>query len=319
MPQEEINSKYLKFIDQAQEVAKRIPRYFSKFSNKIFCNRQKIVLLVLKQKLRTTYDDLVELLKISQIPLYLGLKRIPHPTTLIKFAKRIKGMLSLALNIRTATNVAVDSTGFELESKSYYYRTIYNSDRRQKTKRYMKLSLSVDTDKLLILRQKIRKKFRNDNIDFRSTLDKLKVNYILADKGYDSRENRKFVFKNLKAVPQIAFRKTSGREGIYQSKAWKLFDKKRYNQRSKAETVFSIIKRRYGSVLKSKTDAAQKSELLCKLIAHNVDRLTKIYLSFLEGFRIARHRNIYKKHESFINIICFLRKELKRGVKIGLV
>jgi len=83
------DSKYLKFIDSALELAKATPRHFSKFSNKIFCNHQKIVLLVLKQKLRTTYRDLIEFLKVSDIPLLIGLKRIPHHTTLVKFAKKL--------------------------------------------------------------------------------------------------------------------------------------------------------------------------------------------------------------------------------------
>lgn len=80
------DSEYLKFIDEALELAKSIPKYFSKFSNKVFCNQQKVVLLVLKQKLRTTYRDLIEILKISHIPMLIGLKRIPHHTTLVKFA-----------------------------------------------------------------------------------------------------------------------------------------------------------------------------------------------------------------------------------------
>jgi len=62
------NSKYIKFIDEALELCGAIPRYFSKFSNKIFCNHQHIILLVLKQKLRTTYEELIEFLKISRVP-----------------------------------------------------------------------------------------------------------------------------------------------------------------------------------------------------------------------------------------------------------
>lgn len=58
-------SLYLNFIEQGMEIAKAIPEYFSKFSNKVYTNRQKMILLVLKQKLRTTYRDLVELLKIT--------------------------------------------------------------------------------------------------------------------------------------------------------------------------------------------------------------------------------------------------------------
>jgi len=48
------DSYCLKFINQALEVAKTIPKYFSKFSKKLFTNHQKLTLLVLRQKLRTT-------------------------------------------------------------------------------------------------------------------------------------------------------------------------------------------------------------------------------------------------------------------------
>ncbi len=53
------NSALLNFVQQGLEVAKAIPKYFSKFSNKIFTNHQHLVLVVLKQKLRTTWRDLI--------------------------------------------------------------------------------------------------------------------------------------------------------------------------------------------------------------------------------------------------------------------
>ena len=81
-------SVLLNFIEQGFEVAKAIPEYFSKYSNKIYTNHQHMVLVVLKQKLRTTWRDLVEILKITIIPQKLGLKRIPNFTTLIKFSKK---------------------------------------------------------------------------------------------------------------------------------------------------------------------------------------------------------------------------------------
>jgi len=279
----EKESKYLKFIEKGLELAKSIPRYFSKFSNKIFCNHQKIVLLVLKQKLRTTYRDLIEILKISDIPSYLGLKRIPHRTTLIKFAKKIKPkLLNFLLPHRKAKHVAVDASGFELEKKSYYYRTVWNSNRRQKTKRYMKLSLSVDTDKHLILRYKIRKKFRNDTLDFINTIRDLKVKKVFADKGYDSKKNRRFVINKLKAIPIIPVRRHTNFYGYL--KQGKKIDGSDYHQRSKVETVFSMIKRRYGSVLLSKSNSTQKVELITKLIAHNIDRAILFSMCYLLGF-----------------------------------
>jgi IS5 family transposase len=274
------NSILLKFIKKGLDLAKSIPRHFSKFSNKIFCNHQKMILLVLKQKLRTTYRDLIEILKISDIPMYIGLKRIPHHTTLIKFSKKIKsGLLNLLLPYRKAKHVAVDATGFELDKKSYYYRNIYNSNRRQKTKRYMKLSLSVDTDKHLILRHKIRKKFRNDTLDFISVTREIKAEKIFADKGYDSKKNRQFVLNKLKAIPVIPVRMHTNFYG--RLKQGKKIDGSDYHQRSKVETVFSMIKKRYGSVLLAKSDSAQKVELITKLIAHNIDRAILFSMCYL--------------------------------------
>jgi transposase len=43
-----------------------------------------------------------------------------------------------------------------------------------------------------------------------------------------------------------------------------------YHLRSNAETVFSMIKRKQGSHLKTKNDIAQVNEILCKCLVHNI-------------------------------------------------
>lgn len=266
-------SKYLKFINYALELAKDIPKYFSKFSKKIFCNHQKITLLVLKQKLNTTYRDLVELLKMSDIPLYIGLKRIPHHTTLVKFAKRIKPkLLNLFLVHKKAKKVAVDATGLELEKKSYYYRKITQDrfNNRRKTKRFMKLTIAIDTDSQLIMNYNLRRDYKKCNEEFRKILSDLKIDYALADKGYDCKQNRLFVINKLKAIPIIPRKCHTNFYGYL--KQGKKIDGKYYHQRSKAETAFSAIKKKYGSCLTARSFATQKIEAICKLIAYNVDR-----------------------------------------------
>ena len=149
---------YLKFIDEALQLAKLIPKYFSKFSNKIYDNHQKIVLLVLKQKLRLTYRDLVEWLEVTtEVRLMIGLIKIPHHSTLVKFAKKLNAsLLNYLLNIKQADTVAVDATGFENEAKSYY-KKVYHSKQKKKSLQYNKLSIAIDTDKQIILSQKIRR------------------------------------------------------------------------------------------------------------------------------------------------------------------
>jgi len=43
-----------------------------------------------------------------------------------------------------------------------------------------------------------------------------------------------------------------------------------YHKRSNAETTFYMLKTKFGDKLKSKSFIAQKNELLCKAIAHNI-------------------------------------------------
>jgi len=264
---------FLKFVDDALKLAKKIPRYFSKFSNRIYCNHQKFAILILMQKLRKTSRGIVAWLRSnSEARLLLGLNSVPVHTTILRFAKQVNHMIGIVLGIRQAKTVAVDGTGFELESKSYYYRTAWNGDKR-KRKNFLKLSLVVDTDKQLIMTYKIRRKQRNDTIDFKDILKELKVDHVLADRGYDSRSNRLFVIRKLKAMPCIPRRRISG-PTYTQGQRKVLFNKELYKQRSKVETVFSVIKRKYGSSIRSRSFVTQRVELISKLIAYNIDRMS---------------------------------------------
>ena len=277
-------SKFLNFIDEGLELAKKIPRYFSKFSNRIYCNHQHVVLLVLKQKLATTYRELIEWLNAtSEARLLLGLHKVPHHTTLVKFAKKVKHkIVSFFLYHRKADKVAVDATGFELESKSYYFRKIWNSDVKNKTRRFMKLTISANMDSQMIMTYRIRRDYKKCNQEFRSMLKDVKAKYVLADKGYDAKDNRKFVINKLKAIPVIPKKRYTKFYGYLRGRK---ISGEHYPQRSKVETIFSVIKRRYGSVLKSRSFATQKLEVICKLIAYNIDRKIKLSSLHIIGFQ----------------------------------
>lgn len=43
-----------------------------------------------------------------------------------------------------------------------------------------------------------------------------------------------------------------------------------YHKRSNVESVFSMIKSRFGERLRSKTQTAQINEVLCKVLCHNL-------------------------------------------------
>ena len=146
----------------------------------------------------------------------------------------------------------------------------------------MKLSIAVDMDKQLILTQKIRKSRAHDTRDFKFLTKELKCKHIVADKGYDSISNRNFVARNIKARPHIPYRRNSGiaKRGRL---IIPMLDKKLYNRRPIIENIFFCIKRKYGSVLRNRSYATQKAELISKLIAHNVDRMQYYILLILRG------------------------------------
>jgi transposase len=43
-----------------------------------------------------------------------------------------------------------------------------------------------------------------------------------------------------------------------------------YHRRSNVETTFSMIKRKFGGRLRSKSHTAQANEVLCKVLCHNL-------------------------------------------------
>ncbi len=63
---------------------------------------------------------------------------------------------------------------------------------------------------------------------------------------------------------------------------------------SKIETIFSVIKRRYGLVLRAKNDLTQRRELHQKVLTYNLDRLCKIIKSVILGCHTREGEFTYK-------------------------
>ena len=273
-------SELYKFLVSARNLMSKMPKYNSKFSNKIYDNHQKMIILVFRQKMRMTYRGIVKFFRFSSLArALLKLKNVPDHSTLVKFHKRINAViLDRLLCKKEVITSAIDSSGFETSHMSYHYANVWNRQDKRKYRRYLKISIAIDTHSQYILSQKIRLGPRNDNIDFESVMKNINCKYVVADKGYDSKSNRYFVLRNMRAYPHIPYRKISGRN--YERAGVPLiFDEKIYHQRSKVETVFSVIKRKYGSWILSKSFETQKKELLFRLVAYNIDR--KIILSAL--------------------------------------
>jgi transposase len=224
----------------------------------------------------------------SKIPKYIGLKKIPHFTTLQKFAKRLPSSILEKLIFHTrklfkshGSILGADSTGMSLDHASYHY--CKRIDRTKPVKGFVSFNMICDVKNKNILTTKIRKKRRSDCVDLGIMLNKVKnidFEYFVADKGYDSNKNHKAVYE-IGAKSVIAVRnhgsKCITRAGQkHRKKARREFDKKIYGQRAITESVFSAIKRKYGSKLKARKFKTQKIELMFKVLSYNIERAMRI-------------------------------------------
>jgi len=260
-----------------------------------------------------TYRSVVKFFRFSYLArALLNLKSVPDHSTLVKFHKRIKAtILNSLLCKKPVRTSAIDSSGFETNHMSYHYANVWNRQDKRKYRRYLKVSIAIDTDSQYILSQKIRLGPRNDNIDFESVMKNISCEYVVADKGYDSKSNRYFVLRKMKAYPHIPYRKISGRN--YERLGVPLiFDEKIYHQRSKVETVFSVIKRKYGCFVLSRTFDTQKKELLFRMIAYNIDR--KIIISLVI---LGIHQSPYSLN-NYINFFIITNLRRQRRIKFNI-
>ena len=286
-----ISNKYKKVADFCYELFRiaELPLYNSKYSNQIYSNYKHLFLLVYKQFRKFTYEELLtDLASNKELRIYLGLHKLPHYTTLIKFVKKLpskildKLLLAFKKLIPKPRKVAIDATGISLDNASPHYCKRLGI--HYKKRPFMKTTFIVDIDDYIILLCKMRKGHKHDTKDAKPLIKKLAKHYepeiFYGDRGYDDNEVFKLVFEELKAYPLILQRNMHvpkrRKSGVYRKLTCDVFDYGEYLQRNKIETCNSMIKKRFGSKARSKLDKCQKVEIMLRVVAYNIDRLMRI-------------------------------------------
>ena len=290
--------KFSKIVAQLCKIGK-IPAYFRYVQKKTYTNFQHLFLLVAKEHTTCGYRMFIESLYDSKIPQYIGLKKIPHFTTLQKFAQRLPAKILTKFIFETrhlfkneGHILGADSTGMELDhASSHYCKRI---DRDKPVKGFVNLNMICDVKNKNILVTKIRKKRRHDCSDFPPMFNKIKhfdFEYFVADKGYDSEKNHKMIYES-EAVSQIKVREygKGKHRKRFRERAIKDYDDKIYGQRAITESVFSSLKRKYGSRLRARKYKTQKIELLCKILSYNIERAIRIAM-FIINYYLAILQN----------------------------
>jgi hypothetical protein len=77
-------------------------------------------------------------------------------------------------------------------------------------------------------------------------------------------------------------------KGLHRKMMKRHFNWETYHQRSKVETIFSVIKRMLGDCIMSRGIMTQNREMIYKIIAYDCYRINRNCLLILDGFYTAK-------------------------------
>ena len=253
-------------------------------SRQDFTQPQLMACLVLKAYLRQTYRGLCEVLELSA-PLReaLGLEKVPHFTTLQKFAAKegvaevIGGLIGQVLaeagRLDRRAEVAVDSTGMQIGQASMHYRA--RSGRRGG--RYVKLSVAVLCGALLPAALVADLGPSPDLTQMPAVLEqaggRVRVASLYADRGYDAEWVHRRVREELGGrswIPPVVRTRDGTIKTPYRAQMARLPEA--YGRRWHAESFFGGLKRSTLSTLASRLPRTLLTEASIKVLAYAIRR-----------------------------------------------
>lgn len=265
--------------------SKYVSPYSHRNSPHTFTQAQLISCLVLRAYLKTTYRGVIEFLGASsELRQRLGLERLPHYSTLKKFADRsdvLQIVDCLLLELvqqfdKDAPEAAIDSTGLETTSASAHYQS--RSGRQRK--KFIKVSVCVLAGSLLPSSVALSWGPGNDKSEAGEVLAKASVVHqpqkVFADAGYDAEWVHEFCRKDWQVesvIKPAMHRSDGGLNGEYRSQMTaETLKEKGYGRRWLVESFMSGLKRTTGATLSARNERSLFAEAALKVLAYALRR-----------------------------------------------
>ncbi|MBD0369498.1 MAG: transposase [Pyrinomonadaceae bacterium] len=219
---------------------------------------------------------------LSKMPSYNSIFDYLKMESITPYLKHLITESSMPLK-SVETNFAVDSSGFGAPQVKWHdVKYGQDSDREQ----WIKLHLMCGTSTHIVTSVEVSDGYQHDYPFYKPLVDKtaqsgFKMAEVSADKGYIGDSNLLATVRH-GAVPYIPFKSNATEQSKVNPKSsvwvkmYHYYNLRRdeflehYHRRSNVETVFSMIKAKFGQRLKCKTPTAQVNEALCKVLAHNL-------------------------------------------------
>lgn len=214
---------------------------------------------------------------ISKVPHFNSISNYLEKPELTSILQDFIVQTSLPLR-SVETDFAADSSGFTTSRFTRWFDHKYGEVRQQHD--WVKVHLMIGVKTNIVTAVEIMGRHTADTHMLPALLDTTAQNFqvseVSADKGYSSARNLEAIAAK-GATPYIAFTaQAKGRgKGMWnQMFHYFMFRKEEflthYNKRSNVESAFSMMKRKFGDSLRSKTDVAMVNETLCKILCHNL-------------------------------------------------
>lgn len=278
----------IEIIDNLIEIKQptRPGRPFNDFKEMIYCCVMRTYYGKSGRRTVSFLDYAKEKGYISKIPHFNTIFNYYRDETITPILKYLIEQSATPLN-KVDVDFAADSSGF---STSLYGRWLDVRTMSAGKKRIFKKAHATSGVKSNIITAiNVTPGYFADSPQFpdliKITAKNFKIQEVSADKAYSSRKNLQTVAQ-LGGVPYIPFKSNaSGRSrgNLIWGRMKKYYDKHQeyfmmhYHKRSNAESVFNMMKRKFGTHLYSKSETGQINEVLCKALAHNICVLLQEY------------------------------------------
>jgi len=278
-----------KFPDLLHELCAGVNEPTQPFGRPAFTMADMLFAMVLKvyskQPARKFVDQLGRLHEgglISKVPCY---NSILHYFELETITPHLRDLVVESSKVMAGveTVFAVDSTGFSIRRLGPWMGTRFEKHKLAERRSWIKVHVMCGVVTKIVTAVEVSKGNAGDSpffkLLYKTTAANFEIREVLADKAYSSLENMRLVSKG-KGILFSPFKNNANPEHRTRDPLWKflyhLFSMnlswfyEHYHQRSNVESVFSMIKRKFGEYLRSRTYTAQVNEALCKVLCHNL-------------------------------------------------
>jgi transposase len=251
----------------------------------IFSSTYKIYSTVSGRRFSTDLREAKARGYLTRLPHYNSVFRYLESEALTPYLYELIAMSSLPLK-SIESDFAVDSSGFSTGQFMRWLDVKYG--KKEDRRMWLKLHLICGVKTNIVTSVEVSDGYANDYHYFKPLVNKtadagFMMKEVSADKAYLGGENLLTTLRR-GAIPYIPFKSNSvaHSEGSYgpKSELWtRMFHfynlhreefLSHYHKRSNVETVFSMIKAKFGQRLRSKSMTAQINEALCKVLCHNL-------------------------------------------------